>query len=274
MSNHTICGLSQSGLNGRQPRRTPVLKANHKKHEWNLPFSHFLQCHISSDAKMKLTKKMTQRLLWNMEEARLCSCFALVHLAQRVLKSQEYQGILEWNVVSKRHPSNHRQLKQFSPEEHRQVQTSHWGLQNSLHYNDRLRRLCSKVIKRTIFVQNNFIFYSFCWTTIQKQCLVFMSQFSVNVYCQFKVSFFLFNWRVHICVFDDTEKWFFLCSLYYSSSSVSQILSPSISAVTVFYESLCQAFRAAIFVSTQTRSNHTAIINNINSFKNTKCSNI
>lgn len=77
MSNHTICGLSQSGLNGRQPRRTPVLKANQKKHEWNLPFSHFLQCHISSDAKMKLAKKITQRLLWNMEEARLCSwaCF-------------------------------------------------------------------------------------------------------------------------------------------------------------------------------------------------------
>lgn len=83
MSNHTsrYC-LRQSGLNRRRPRRTPVLKANHKKHEWNLPFSHFLQCHISSDAKIKLIKKMTQRLLWNMEETRLCSWAYSNHIAK------------------------------------------------------------------------------------------------------------------------------------------------------------------------------------------------
>lgn len=54
-----------------------MLKANQKKHEWNLLFSHFLKGHISSDAKIRLTKKITQRLLCNMEEARLCSwaCF-------------------------------------------------------------------------------------------------------------------------------------------------------------------------------------------------------
>lgn len=34
-----------------------MLKANQKKHEWNLPFSHFLQCHISSDAKNKAYKE-------------------------------------------------------------------------------------------------------------------------------------------------------------------------------------------------------------------------
>ncbi len=35
--------LSQSGLNGRQPRRTPLLKANHKKRDWNL-----LKCILTS----------------------------------------------------------------------------------------------------------------------------------------------------------------------------------------------------------------------------------
>ena len=57
----------------------------------------FLASHISSmfrDAKMKHTKKRTLYLLSNMEEARLCSGAALLHLAQGVLNVCRVQ----WNL--------------------------------------------------------------------------------------------------------------------------------------------------------------------------------
>uniref|UniRef100_A0A3B5AJB0 Homeobox domain-containing protein n=1 Tax=Stegastes partitus TaxID=144197 RepID=A0A3B5AJB0_9TELE len=80
------------------------------RQNWN-----FLARHISSmftDATMKHIKKRTLSLLWNMEEALLCSGAALsgtgcLESVQGTMKSQGYQGILERNVL----PSTQRRRK-------------------------------------------------------------------------------------------------------------------------------------------------------------------
>lgn len=60
---------------------------------------------LSTNAKIKHTKKRILHLLWNMDRAWLCSGAALPHLIPGVLnlcrpmKSQHYQGILDWNVL-------------------------------------------------------------------------------------------------------------------------------------------------------------------------------
>ena len=69
-----------------------------------------------------------------------------------------------------------------------QVQKSHWELQKSIDCSDCLKRLCNKILKLRVpsFLSRPvslvYFLLLFCWTTIQKQCLIFISSFSVNLY--------------------------------------------------------------------------------------------
>lgn len=110
--------LSQSGLNGRRPRRTPLLKQNIKKPDWNLP-NYVLW---TDETKMEIFGKAHQLYVHrrkneaNQEKntvptvkhgggsVMFWSCFAASgtgcpESVQGTMKSQDYQGILERTVL-------------------------------------------------------------------------------------------------------------------------------------------------------------------------------
>ena len=253
--------LSQIGLHGRWPRRTPLLKANHKK-DWSFPKciltshkafgrmsfgqmrqnwsflakSHQLYVHRRKNEAYK-EKNTVPTVKHGGGSVGFWGCFAAsgtgcLESVQGTMKSQDYQGILERNVlpsvrrlglsrrswvlqqdndpkhtakstgewlrakhwtilkwpsmspdlnpiehlwkelkhaVWRRHPSNLRQLEQFAHED--SAKTPVEGAELSLRVTEIawLQWLPQKVVQQNIKLK------WFCWTTIQKQCLIFIS---------------------------------------------------------------------------------------------------
>ncbi|CAJ0929288.1 unnamed protein product [Ranitomeya imitator] len=122
--------MSKSGLHGRWPKRTQLFKRNHKKPDWNLP-NYMLTSHKASgrmsyetdETKIELLGKAHQLYVhrWKNEayqqkntvptvkhgggSVMFWGCFAasgtgFLDSVQDTMKSQDYQGILEKNVLS------------------------------------------------------------------------------------------------------------------------------------------------------------------------------